>query len=122
MIEQHFLTHIFNAKDKSRVGTIIPKFKNVSYSKNEFLLKEGMTENQYWFIESGFVRSYVLDTEGNDISTHFYAKGDIGIDWTSFFLRNPIRENIQALTDCLCWQLDFDTFQQLFEEKSANTS
>ncbi|WP_226990068.1 Crp/Fnr family transcriptional regulator [Cellulophaga baltica] len=29
-------------------------------------------------------------------------------------MRNPTRENIQALTDCVCWQLDFDTFQKLF--------
>ncbi len=86
----------------------------MSFSKNDFLLKEGQTENHYWFIESGFVRSYVLDTEHNDITTNFYAKGDIVIDWPSFFLRSATRENIQALTDCICWQLDFDNFQKLF--------
>ena len=84
------------------------------FSKNDFILEQGKTENHYWFIESGFVRSYVVNTEGKDISTNFYTVGDIVIDWTSFFLRNPTRENIQALTDCVCWQLDFDTFQELF--------
>src|SRR5690606_31858197 len=44
----------------------------------------------------------------------FYSTGDIVIDWPSFFLRAPTRENIQALTDCICWQLDFPTFQSLF--------
>ncbi|WP_244248422.1 Crp/Fnr family transcriptional regulator [Flavobacterium foetidum] len=93
---------------------IIPKFKQVTFSQNDYLLNEGKTENHYWFIESGFVRSYVVDTKGNDITTNFYTAGDIVIDWISFFLRNPTRENIQALTDCVCWQLDFETFQQLF--------
>lgn len=116
MTEQHFLNHIFKNKDFSNeeLETVISKFKQIHFSKNDYLLNEGKTENHYWFIESGFVRSYVIDTEGNDITTNFYAVGDIVIDWTSFFLKNPTRENIQALTDCVCWQLDFDTFQQLF--------
>jgi len=112
----HFLTHIFKATEFSteELETIIPKFKQISFAKNDYLLKEGDTEYHYWFVESGFVRSYVIDTEGNDISTNFYTIGDIVIDWTSFFLRSPTRENIQALTDCVCWQLDFETFQLLF--------
>jgi CRP-like cAMP-binding protein len=116
MTEQHFLTQVFKASDFSNeeLETIISKFKRVAFSKNDYLLNEGKIENHYWFIESGFIRSYVVDTEGNDITTNFYSVGDIAIDWTSFFLRNPTRENIQALTDCVCWQLDFDTFQQLF--------
>ncbi|WP_252735809.1 Crp/Fnr family transcriptional regulator [Zobellia sp. B3R18] len=112
----HFLNNIFKTSDFSdeELAAIIPKFKKVAFPKNDFILEEGKTENHYWFIESGFARSYVVNTEGKDISTNFYAVGDIVIDWTSFFLRNPTRENIQALTDCVCWQLDFDTFQELF--------
>ncbi|MCP9770356.1 Crp/Fnr family transcriptional regulator [Lacihabitans sp. LS3-19] len=116
MPEPHFLSNVFLSKNFSteEQNTIISHFKKVSFDKNDFFLKEGQTENQYWFIESGFARSYVVDTEGNDISTNFYSKGDIVIDWTSFFLRNPTRENIQALSDCVAYQLDFDTFQTLF--------
>tara|TARA_R110002124_G_scaffold144672_3_gene309819 strand:- start:1278 stop:1859 length:582 start_codon:yes stop_codon:yes gene_type:complete len=116
MTQPHFLTQIFQTKDFSNeaLETIISQFRRVEFSKNDYLLQEGKTENDYWFMERGFVRSYVVDTNGNDITTHFYAAGDIVIDWTSFFLRNPTRENIQALTECICWQLDFDTFQQLF--------
>lgn len=116
MLKEHFLSRIFKEENFSNeeLETIIGKFKQVSFSKNDFLLKEGKIENQYWFVENGFIRSYVEDTQGNDITTSFYAATDIVIDWTSFFLRNPTRENIQALTDCVCWQLDFDTFQQLF--------
>lgn len=116
MQNEHFLKTIFSPTDfkKSELATILPKFKQVEFKKNDFLQKEGKTENQYWFLESGFARSYVNDTNGNDITTNFYSSGDVVIDWSSFFLRNPTRENIQALTDCVCWQLDFETFQQLF--------
>lgn len=116
MIENHFLNKIFQPDSFSReeFETIASHFRQVSFSKNDYLLQEGKIENQYWFVECGFLRSYVIDTDGNDITTNFYAAGEIVIDWTSFFLRNPARENIQALTDCVCWQLDFETFQQLF--------
>ncbi|GAA5219699.1 Crp/Fnr family transcriptional regulator [Membranihabitans marinus] len=115
-MDHHFLKHIFKTPEftPEELNSIISKFKPILFSKNDFLLREGQTENHYWFIESGFVRSYVIDTNGNDITTHFYAQGDIVIDWPSFFLRSPTRENIQALSDCRCWQLDFDTFQELF--------
>ncbi len=116
MTNQHFLYNVFKPSDftTDELETIIPKFKEVKFNKNDFFLNEGQTANKYWLVQSGFVRSYVIDTEGNDITTNFYSVGDIVIDWSSFFLRNPTRENIQALTECVCWQLDFDTFQQLF--------
>jgi hypothetical protein len=48
----------------------------VKFSKNDFLLQEGKTENLYWFLESGFARSFVIDTSGNDITTSFYSSRD----------------------------------------------
>ncbi|MBA6314345.1 Crp/Fnr family transcriptional regulator [Cellulophaga baltica] len=112
----HFLNNIFNSNDfnKEELEAILPKFKQKAFKKNSFLLEQGKAANEYWFVESGFIRSFVLDIKGNDITTNFYSVDDIVIDWPSFFLRNPTRENIQALTDCVCWQLDFDTFQKLF--------
>ena len=116
MQDEHFLKTIFSPKDfkESELELILPKFRQVKFSKSEYFLQEGKTENHYWFLESGFARSFVNDTDGNDITTNFFSTSEIVIDWSSFFLRNPTRENIQALTDCVCWQLDFETFQQLF--------
>ncbi|RZK46598.1 MAG: Crp/Fnr family transcriptional regulator [Pedobacter sp.] len=116
MQDEHFLNTIFSPTNfkESELALIIPKFKQVKFSKNDFLLQEGKTENHYWLLESGFARSFVNDIKGNEITTNFYGSRDIVIDWSSFFLRSPTRESIQALTDCVCWQLDFETFQQLF--------
>ncbi|WP_199121290.1 Crp/Fnr family transcriptional regulator [Pedobacter sp. ASV28] len=121
MDDKHFLLNIFSQENftAQELETIILKFKKVVFSKNSFLLSEGKVANNYWFVESGFIRSFVQDTEGRNISTNFYSTGDIAIDWPSFFLRNPTRENMQALTDCVCWQLDFDTFQTLFHSITA---
>lgn len=116
MQHNHFLTSIFSPTDftESELALIIPPFKPVTFAKNEYLLKEGKIESNYWFLESGFIRSFVIDNDGNDITTNFYSTTDVVIDWASFFLRSPTRENIQAISECTCWQLDFDNFQQLF--------
>lgn len=121
MDTSHFLTNIFRETNfkKEELDAIIPSYIKVEFSKNDYLSSEGKTANHYWFIQHGAVRSFVNDTNGNDITTNFYTAGDIVIDWPSFFLRHPARENIQALTDCICWQLGFDTFQQLFHSIPA---
>ncbi len=93
---------------------IIPSFKKVEFSKKEYLLNAGKTATYYYFVESGYIRSFAVDVDGNDVTTGFYGRTDIVIDWPSFFLRTPTKEYTQALTDCVCWQLGFSKFQQLF--------
>lgn len=60
------------------------------------------------------MRSFAIDTKGNDITTGFYAESDLLIEVASLFLRVPTKENIQAVTDCTLWSIQFDQFQELF--------
>ncbi|WP_118976354.1 Crp/Fnr family transcriptional regulator [Taibaiella koreensis] len=112
----HFLDRIFSPDhfSKEELALIRSQYTQVHFKKQDYLLREGRTAQHYWFVERGFIRSFAIDTRGNDISTNFYTTGNIAIDWPSFFLRSPTRENMQALTDCTCWQLGFERFQSLF--------
>lgn len=112
----HFLNKVFASSGitQEELQLILPKYKEVSFSKNDYLLKEGQIEKKYWFIESGFIRSYIIDTEGNDVTFNLYASGDVVIDYPSMFFFAPTRENIQALTDCVCWEISFEDFQEMF--------
>ncbi len=116
MIEQHFLNKIFASSGitAEELKTIIPKYKKVTFNKSDYLLREGQIEKKYWFVESGFIRSYIIDTEGNDITFNLYATCDVVIDYPSIFFFAPTRENIQALTDCVCWEIGFDDYQEMF--------
>ncbi len=115
-MQNNILNQIFNEKEfsPSELEAILPKFTLVSFKKGDLLLREGSTANHYWFVQQGYIRSFAVDTDGNEVSTSFLSRGDVVIDWPSFFMRVPTKENIEALSDCECWQLDFDTFQQLF--------
>jgi CRP-like cAMP-binding protein len=120
-LDQHFLNKVFEASGitKEELKVIIPKYKEVKFDKNDYLLKEGQVEKKYWFIESGFVRSYIIDTEGNDITFNLYSSKDVVIDYPSIFFFAPTRENIQALTECVCWEITFEDFQEMFNSISS---
>ena len=83
-------------------------------SKNEFILEEGKICDDYLFLESGFIRSFAFDTDGNDITTGFFSKNQVVFEVSSFFNRTRSRENIQALTGCLCWSINYQQLNSLF--------
>lgn len=86
----------------------------IAFSKNDILLNEGKTSNEYYLIEEGLFRAYVHDFNGNEITTQFFGQNEILIEVASLFLRVPSKENLQALTDGFAWKIEFDTFQKLF--------
>lgn len=62
------------------------------------------------------MRVFVLDVDGKNVNVDFFTRGDIAIDWPSFLLQKPTSEQIQAITDCTCWELTFKDFQSLFHD------
>lgn len=85
------------------------------FVKNEIILEEGKISNEYYLIEKGLFRSFVIDYKGNEITTDFFNANDILIEVASLFLRVPSKESIQALTDCEVWKIDFSAFQDLYK-------
>ncbi|MFC5046267.1 Crp/Fnr family transcriptional regulator [Aquimarina hainanensis] len=116
MTSSHFLYTIFKPENfsKEELQLVIDQFQEVVFSKNEYLIEKGKTANYYYFLESGFLRSYTLDLQGNDITTKFFICNDIVIDWHSYFLKTACKESIQALTKGKCWKINFSDFMKLF--------
>ena len=115
-----FLEKIFKPNNFSpdELALILAQFKQVKFKKNEYFIQEHKTANYYFFLESGFARSFAIDLEGNDITTKFFTQEDIIIDWHSFFLKVPCREYIQAMTTCVAWKIYFEDFMKLFKIES----
>ncbi|HRB42551.1 MAG TPA: Crp/Fnr family transcriptional regulator [Niabella sp.] len=88
--------------------------EKMEVQKGEVLLKKGQISPAYYLLESGLVRAYVLDIEGNEIVTEFFSEGDIVIAPASFFQRNPSQETLQAITDAVLWRISFESFQEIF--------
>lgn len=87
--------------------------------KGTDILKGGQTAKTYALIESGLFRSYVHDYNGREVTTNFMGSFDILIEVSSLFQRIPTQENIEALSDAVVWEVDFDEFQKLFRSIPA---
>ena len=93
---------------------IVNAHRQTSFKKGDMILKVGQKSNKYYCLVNGWVRSYAISSEGEEITTGFFGTNDIVIEVASLFLRVPTKENLQALTDCECWEIDFESFQMLF--------
>jgi CRP-like cAMP-binding protein len=89
-------------------------FEYRELDKGELLLRSGRVSNEYLFLESGFIRSYLYDTEGNEITLNFYVQGELVFEVASFFQRIPSEENFEAVTACRGWILTYEKLNHLF--------
>ncbi len=87
--------------------------------KGYHFIREGEPSSEYHVLISGLIRSYVYDFKMNEITTGFFGKGEIVIEVVSLFERTPSKENIHAVTDCVCWRIDYENFQRLFHSNDA---
>ena len=93
--------------------TIVENFEELHFGKNEMLLKQGKVSD-YFYLAEGFARAFTFDTNGSEITTYFYANGDIIFAAASFYLRSPSTENIQPITDCTVYVTTFEKLNMLF--------
>jgi CRP-like cAMP-binding protein len=89
-------------------------FTQKSIGKNQFLLEEGKTSNEYFYLEKGFMRAFAYDTDGNDVTTNFCSGNQVVFEVSSFFNRSRSKENIQAIDDCTGWYISYEQLNHLF--------
>ena len=93
---------------------IADQFKYKTISKTQFQLTEGKIADEYLFLDSGYMRAFAHDTEGNEVTTNFYSPGQVVFEVSSYFNRTRSKENIQALTDCEGWYITYEQLNSLF--------
>jgi CRP-like cAMP-binding protein len=98
----------------SKAQEVVEKFQTREIAKNQFLLKEGAVARESHYLETGLMRAYTYDLDGNDVTTAFYSGTNSSTDIFSFFKQVPSRENIQALTDCQTWYITYEDMQTSF--------
>src|SRR6187399_2013959 len=76
--------------------------------KGNFFVNEGKINNEYLFLENGYMRAFLFDTEGNEVTVNFYSPKTVVFEVSSFFQRVTAQENVQALTDIMGWVITFE--------------
>ncbi len=98
----------------SKIDLVIQDFKYIELANNHFLLKENNISKHTYFLESGFIRSYINDSEGNEVTTNIYSAPCFVNDFLSFFKQQATKENFQTMSPCAMWQISFDQLQVCF--------
>uniref|UniRef100_UPI00321666E2 Crp/Fnr family transcriptional regulator n=1 Tax=uncultured Draconibacterium sp. TaxID=1573823 RepID=UPI00321666E2 len=73
--------------------------------KGEFFLKTGAPCKKIGRLMKGVMRGFVIDNDGNEITTHFYQESDMVIG--SYIPNVNIPITIQALNECTILTADF---------------
>ncbi|GAB4092747.1 Crp/Fnr family transcriptional regulator [Flaviaesturariibacter terrae] len=92
---------------------IVAPFEERTLAKGALLLQAGRVSG-YYYLHEGYLRTYMHDPDGNEVTTYFYPPGRVAFDPPSFFFGQPSAENIQALTDCHGYYISFEQLNALF--------
>lgn len=100
--------------EKEVVEKITKTFKNFELSRNEILLGENKVSTRTFFLESGYMRSYIVNEKGDEVTTNIFSAPCFVNDFLSFFKEQPTKENYQTLTNCTFWHTSLENVQYNF--------
>ncbi len=104
---------------KSDALEIARSFHPIELGEKEFLLRENQVCDDYFYLKSGLMRTFLYDLKGNEITIDFFTEDNIVFEVTSFFNRIRSEANIQAITDCSGFRISYDELNTLFHTKPA---
>lgn len=96
---------------------IAARFAPRVLEKHDFLLREGQVCDEYLLLDSGLVRAFATDPEGNEVTTGLYSSGQVVFEVASFFNRTRSQENLQALTASKGWCITYAQLNELFHAR-----
>lgn len=109
----NYFHSLFSIRDEV-VEKITETFKQFELKDNTILLDQNTISTKTYFLEKGYVRSYLLNEDNEEITTNIYAAPCFVNDFLSFFRQQPIKEIYQTLTDCTFWETGLENVQHNF--------
>ena len=112
-ILQKYITSIL-PMPTDKATFLAEQFDSIEFSKDELLLKESKIAKDTFVLESGFIRSYTYNQNGEEVTTNIFSAPCFVNDFLSFFKQQPTSENYQCLTDCKLWKMNYEKVQTCF--------
>jgi CRP-like cAMP-binding protein len=95
---------------------ILSAFEPISIRKKKDLLVSGETCKYLYFITTGCLRSYYIDSKGVDHVYQIRMDNSWISDLESFFTQRPSKYNIEALEDTQMLRISLDKLEQLYSD------
>lgn len=101
--------------DEAQVKDILSFFTQEKHAKGTILLKGNKVCDKFYFINTGYLRTYFYD-EGDESTSWIYAPNEFATISRSFYNETPSNEFIEALTDidiCFMNKKDMKDFYKI---------
>lgn len=100
--------------EKEVVEEITATFKAFRLAKNERLLDRNTISTKTYFLEKGYMHSYILNEDNEQVTTNIYSAPCFVNDFLSFFKQQPTKEIYQTVTACSFWETGLENLQSNF--------
>ncbi|MFD1094701.1 Crp/Fnr family transcriptional regulator [Salegentibacter chungangensis] len=100
--------------EKEVVAKITETFEPFELDKNAVLLDLDSISTKTYFLEEGYMRSYILNEDNEEVTTNIYAAPCFVNDFLSFFRQEPTKEIFETLSPCSFWETGLENVQSNF--------
>ncbi|KXX67042.1 Crp/Fnr family transcriptional regulator [Flammeovirga sp. SJP92] len=108
-LNQYF--HSLFPIEKEVVEKITESFSYFELEKNKVLIDVNTVSTQTFFLERGYMRSFILNEDGEQVTTNIYTAPCFVNDFLSFFKQQPSKESYQTITECSFWETSLENVQ-----------
>jgi len=112
-IKNYFKTLVDISDEDSDL--FISKLNEKEFRKKSLILEMGKQENFLSFVEEGIIR-FNIPKEDYDFTFGFVFPGSFASGYDSFLSRQPSVYNIEAVTDCILWQISYDDLRFIYDK------
>ncbi|CAM1347417.1 Crp/Fnr family transcriptional regulator [Tenacibaculum crassostreae] len=98
------------------VEEITKEFEYFKLNKNTILLNKEIISTETYFLEEGYLHSYILNEDNEKVTTNIYSAPCFVNDFLSFFKKESTKEVYETLTDCVFWKTNLDNVQANFHD------
>ena len=102
--------------NEAELEEIADSFKPRSVRKKSVLLHEGSTCKEFYFIQSGCLRTFFIDESGGQRTRHIMLDDHLGTALTSFISQTPSFEAVDAVGDTELLYISYLDFFRFMKE------
>lgn len=93
---------------------ISDKFSIRHIEKGDYFVRLNQVSHKLGFVLNGLLRTFTIDNEGNEITTHFAHEASFAVSFVSFKKQTPSFESIQAIEDTKLLEISYQKLEELF--------
>ncbi|HEY8404769.1 MAG TPA: Crp/Fnr family transcriptional regulator [Flavobacteriales bacterium] len=108
---EHYI-HAYFPLSKEELVEITKYFHPVQLEKGEYFVKRDRYCDKLGFVRSGYMREH-FELGDKEVTKWISSKGYFTVDLSAFLFRQPARWNIQAITDCELFVIDYSDYKNI---------